>query len=233
MELLNDRSPLPEDLIAPRILTPGGLLVFGGEPKIGKSDFLLTLLVHMASGASFLGMTPPRPLRIFYLQAELERDYLRERMQHMVFDRSFLPLLRKNLFVTSNPKILLNAKGVEALQKTISHHFSEDSIDIIVTDPLHYFFDWHEGEVNKNSYSDRLSLLHQRLDQLRHALNPKAGIILTHPIYKDHTRKNQDPFSTLRNTGNLHQYYTSAMIMSRPDKKATTRQLVFELRNSF
>ena len=231
-ELLNDRSPLPEDLIAPRILTPGGLLVFGGEPKVGKSDFLLTLLVHMAAGAPFLGMTPPRPLRIFYLQAELRYDYLRERLHHMVFDRSFLPLLRKNLCVTSNPKILLNTKGVETLQKTISRHFSEDSIDIIVTDPLHYFFDGNEGEANKNSYSDMLSLLYQRLDQLRHMLNPEAGIILTHPLYKDHKRKNQDPFSTLRDTGDLRKYYTSAMIMFRPDKKATTRQLVFDLRNS-
>jgi hypothetical protein len=26
-------------LISPRVLTPGGLLVFGGAPKVGKSDF--------------------------------------------------------------------------------------------------------------------------------------------------------------------------------------------------
>ena len=58
---------MPADLIAPRVLTPGGLFVLGGAPKVGKSDFLISWLVHMAAGVPFLGFTPPRPLRIFYL----------------------------------------------------------------------------------------------------------------------------------------------------------------------
>jgi hypothetical protein len=70
--LLDDTSPMPEDIIAPRVLTPGGLLVLGGAPKVGKSDLLISWLVHMAAGVPFLGFTPPRPLRIFYLQAEIQ-----------------------------------------------------------------------------------------------------------------------------------------------------------------
>jgi len=64
-ELLDDRSPMPDDIIAPRVLTPGGLLVLGGAPKVGKSDFLISWLVHMAAGVPFLGFTPHRPLRVF------------------------------------------------------------------------------------------------------------------------------------------------------------------------
>jgi len=52
-ELLDDNSPLPPDLISPRVLTPAGMLVFGGAPKVGKSDFLLSWLAHMAAGAAF------------------------------------------------------------------------------------------------------------------------------------------------------------------------------------
>jgi putative DNA primase/helicase len=74
---------MPDDLIAPRVLTPGGLLVLGGAPKVGKSDFLISLLAHMAGGASFLGLSCKRPLRIFYLQAEVQYHYLRERMQRL------------------------------------------------------------------------------------------------------------------------------------------------------
>ena len=51
-ELRNDRSPMPEDIIAPRVLTPGGLLVLGGAPKVGKSDFLISLLAHKPARAS-------------------------------------------------------------------------------------------------------------------------------------------------------------------------------------
>ncbi|WP_264683192.1 hypothetical protein [Wolbachia endosymbiont (group B) of Euphydryas aurinia] len=54
---LNDKSPMPKDIIGPRILTPGGLLVIGGTPKIGKSNFLLSMLVHLAAG------TPPTILQ--------------------------------------------------------------------------------------------------------------------------------------------------------------------------
>jgi len=72
---------MPADIIAPLVLTPGGLLVVGGAPKVGKSDFLISWLVHMAAGAPFLGFTPPRRLRVFYLQAEIQYHYLRERVE--------------------------------------------------------------------------------------------------------------------------------------------------------
>ena len=83
--LLDDTSPMPEDIIGPRVLTPGGLLVLGGAPKVGKSDFLISWFVHMAAGAPFLGFAPP-PLRVFHLQAEIQYHYLRERMQAIRLD---------------------------------------------------------------------------------------------------------------------------------------------------
>ncbi len=46
-EFLSDNSPMPEDLIFPRLLTPGGLLLIGGAPKVGKSDFLINFLIHI------------------------------------------------------------------------------------------------------------------------------------------------------------------------------------------
>jgi RecA-family ATPase len=47
-------------------------LISTGSAKVGKSDFLISWLVHMAAGVPFLGFTPPRPLRVFYLQAEIQ-----------------------------------------------------------------------------------------------------------------------------------------------------------------
>jgi hypothetical protein len=51
-ELQRDNSPIPDDLIAPRVLARR---VVVGTPKVGKSDFLISLLAHMAGGAPFLG----------------------------------------------------------------------------------------------------------------------------------------------------------------------------------
>lgn len=80
-DLIADTSPMPDDLISPRLLTPKGLLLFAGAPKVGKSDFILSLLLHAASGESFLGFTFPKPMNIFYLQCEVQYHYLRERIQ--------------------------------------------------------------------------------------------------------------------------------------------------------
>ena len=43
--LLDDRSPMPDDIIAPRVLTPGGLLVLGGAPG-GDAEACLAALVQ-------------------------------------------------------------------------------------------------------------------------------------------------------------------------------------------
>ena len=42
-----NNAPMPEDIIAPRVLTRRGMLVLGGEAKVGKSDFLLSWMLHM------------------------------------------------------------------------------------------------------------------------------------------------------------------------------------------
>ena len=233
-DLVKDRSPLSEDLLAPRILTPKGLLVLGGAPKVGKSDFLLALLVHMALGVPFLGMSPPRPLRIFYLQTEVGRDYMRERLQSLVFDRSLLPLLNKNLCITRQLRILLNANGVAAVKNTINKVFSTSAglVDVIVVDPLRNVFDGGERGANENDNTAMSTFLQDRLEGLRDAVNPQAGIILVH-----HTRKLskeqlvEDPLQALSGASALRGFYTSGMLLFRPDEQKSERHLYFELRN--
>lgn len=229
--LLDDTSPMPEDLIAPRVLTPGGLLVFGGAPKVGKSDFLLALLAHMAAGASFLGMTPPRPMRIFYLQAEIGYHYLRERLQALRFDENLLPLVRENLVITPQCKMLLNDDGVTATANTIRQHFSE-TVDIIVVDPLRNVFDGGESDAGENDNAAMLFFLQQRLDALRDRINPDAGIILAHHTRKIEKKKlEEDPFQALSGASSLRGYYTTGLIMFQPDEQQSIRQIIFELRN--
>ena len=235
---LNDKSPMPEDLLAPRILTPRGLLVFGGAPKVGKSDFLISLLVHMAAGKSFLGagqnkvaMQVPRPLRIFYLQAEVEYHYLRERLQRLNLENMMPSLLRKNLVITPQIKILLDEDGVEKVANTINTHFPDNCVDVIVVDPLRNVFS-AQGDANENDNSAMLFFLQQRLEALRDRVNKKAGIILVH-----HTKKvakkqfEEDPFQMFSGAGSLRSYYTSGVLMHQPDDNSIYRTLMFELRN--
>jgi putative DNA primase/helicase len=229
--LLDDDSPVPPDLIAPRVLTPGGLLVFGGAPKVGKSDFLLAWLMHMAAGASFLGMTPPRPLRVFYLQAEVQYHYLRERVKTVSLPPSRLGAARVNFVATPQLRLVLDEAGLAQVIPAIVQAFGSAPPDLIAIDPIRNVFDGGEAG-GENDNGAMLFFLSQRVEQLRMAVNPDAGLVLVH-----HTKKlgkkpfEEDPFQALAGAGSLRGYYSTGMLLFRPDEAQTTRQLIFELRN--
>ncbi len=229
--LLDDDSPLPADLISPRVLTPGGMLVFGGAPKVGKSDFLLSWLTHMAAGASFLGMEPPRPLRVFYLQAEVQYHYLRERVKGIALPTNRLIEARQNFVATPQLRLILDDAGLAQIIPAITDAFGENAPDIIAIDPIRNVFDGGDSG-GENDNDAMLYFLSQRVERIREAVNPDAGIVLVH-----HTKKlgkkqfEEDPFQALAGAGSLRGYYSTGMLLFRPDETLTTRQLIFELRN--
>ncbi len=77
-----------------------------------------------------------------------------------------------------------------------------------------------------------LFFLQERVEALREAVAPDAGLILCH-----HTKKMQkkqlaeDPFMALSGASALRSFYTSGIIMHRPDEDRPERTLRFELRN--
>lgn len=230
--LLDDGTPMPPDIIAPRLLTIAGLLVLAGAPKVGKSDLLIHLLVHMAAGRAFLGFTPSRPLRIFYLQAEIQYHYLRERLQSAGIDPAVLQAARDNLAVTPKLKLLLDEQGLKLVIAAIRQQFPDSPPDIICIDPIRNLFDGGPDGGSENDNAAMMHFLVKRVEALREAVNPDAGIILCH-----HTRKAtkrevaEDPFLALSGASALRSFYTSGIIMHRPDEEHTERKLEIELRN--
>ena len=230
--LLDDKSPMPDDIIAPRLLTPGGMLVLGGAPKVGKSDFLISLLVHMAAGVPFLAFAPSRPLRIFYLQAEIQYHYLRERLQAIRIDPTLMAAARDNLVATPKVRMLLDAGGVALTIAAVRAHYGHSAPDILCIDPIRNLFDGGAEGGGENDNTAMLFFLQARIEALRDAVAPDAGLILCH-----HTRKItkkqlvEDPFMALSGAGSLRSFYTSGIIMHRPDEDRPERMLHFELRN--
>ena len=74
--------------------------------------------------------------------------------------------------------------------------------------------------------------LRDRVEVLREAVNSECGVILVH-----HTKKlgkhqvKEDPFLALSGASSLRGFYTSGIIMHRPDEEASERKLEIELRN--
>ena len=231
-QLLDDASPMPEDIIAPRVLTPGGLLVLGGAPKVGKSDFLMSLLVHMAAGRPFLGLTPPRPLRIFYLQAEIQYHYLRERLQQIRLDPEILAAARDTFVATPQLKLLLDADGCALAADAVCRTFPADPVDVLCIDPIRNVFDGGPDGAGENDTNAMMFFLKDRVEALREAVNPDCGVVLVH-----HTRKlgkhqlKEDPFLALSGASALRGFYSAGLLMHRPDEERTERRLEIELRN--
>ena len=230
--LLDDDSPMPEDIIAPRVLTPGGLLVLGGAPKVGKSDLLISWLVHMAAGVPFLGFTPPRPLRVFYLQAEIQYHYLRERMKQIALPPSVIAAARDTFVATPKLKMLLDNDGSVRVARAIQAAFPDAPVDIICIDPIRNLFDGGPDGGGENDNTAMMFFLKDRVEVLRDYVNPDCGVILAH-----HTKKlsklqvKDDPFLALSGASALRGFYTSGLILHRPDEDASERKLEIELRN--
>ena len=231
-ELLADTSPMPDDIIAPRVLTPGGLLVLGGAPKVGKSDFLISLLVHMAAGVTFLGFTPNRALRVYYLQAEIQYDYLRERLQGIRLDARVISAALDNLIATPKLRLLLDEKGMALAAASIREHFPEAPPDIICIDPIRNLFDGGKDGGGENDNAAMMFFLTERIERLREAVAPDCGIILAHHTKKMNRKAVQeDPFQALSGASALRGFYTSGLLMHRPDEDSSMRRLEIELRN--
>jgi hypothetical protein len=229
--MLQDCSLPPDDLIAPRVLTPGGLLVLGGAPKVGKSDFLLSWLTHMAAGVPFLGMRPSRPLRVFYLQSEVQYHYLRERVRAIHLPERHLDTAGQRFVATPRLRMLLDDAGLAQVIPAIAGAFGGAPPDIIVIDPIRNVFDGGDAG-GENDNGAMLYFLSLRVERIRQAVNPDAGLILAH-----HTRKlpkkqfEEDPFQALAGAGSLRGYYSTGMLLFRPDEARTARRVIFELRD--
>ena len=230
-EILDDTTPLPADLVSNRIITPGGITVFGGAPKVGKSDFLLSWLAHMAAGLPFLDMVPARPLKIFYLQAEVQYPYLKERIKNIHLPKAALHLARCNLIVTPQLHLVLNEDGLEQLIQTIGTQFDGEPSDIIAIDPIRNVFDGGSAG-GENDNDAMMFFLTRRVTKLHRAINPDAGVILVHHTKKITKRQfEEDPFQAFAGASSLRGFYSSSLMLYRPDETTTVRQLIFELRN--
>ncbi len=230
-EFLADQTLLPDDIIAPRILTPGGMFIFGGAPKVGKSDFLLALFVHLAAGQEFIGFAPPRPLKIFYFQAEIGYHYLKERLQKLQLTNSLISEAKNNLYITPNTKLILDEIGIKALINHIKQAML-GGLDIIAIDPIRNVFDGGRTAATENENDAMLFFLQKRIEVLRNEINPEAGIILVHHTKKiNKTQFEEDPFQAFSGASSLRSYYTSGALLYKPDAKTDDRHLIFELRN--
>jgi AAA domain len=232
LTLLEEQVTEEPDYIEPNFAGPGQFILIAGPPKAQKSLLLQEMLVSCAIGVPFLlnNFTVARPLRVFWLQAEMNRKLLRRRAHE--FD-DLTPAERelagRNLVISERFRMLLGDDGVKKVIEIIRKDFPDASQppDIIGIDSLANVFD---GD-NENDNSQLLRFLTVRLEAVRQAINPNAVIALVHHSAKRSTEElARDPFSAIRGAGALRGYYDSAIVIFRPSEDSKARKIHFELR---
>lgn len=229
--LLDEDVVEEPDYIEPDFAGPGQFVLIAGPPKAQKSLLLQEMLVSCALGEPFLlnTLTVARPLRVFWLQAEMNRKLLRKRAREfddLTTDQR--ELLGQNLLISERFRMLLNEDGVKKTVETIRASFPDGQMpDVIAIDPLANVFD---GE-DENQSAQLLRFLTTRLEKVRQDINPAAVIVLVHHSAKRSAEElARDPFSTIRGSGALRGYYDSCIVIFRPSEEAKTRKIHFELR---
>lgn len=230
--LLTEEVTEEPDYIEPGFAGPGNFVLVAGPPKAQKSFLLQEMLVAAACGDSFLAGTfnVPRPLRIFYLQAEMNRKLLRKRAREIKFlTAEQKALLSQNFIVSERFHMILNDGGVEAAANAIKEAFPDQPPEIIAIDPLANVFD----QENENDNAQIMRFLTGRIEAVRQKVNPLACVVLVHHATKKGVEDlARDPFVAIRGGGALRGYYDSAIVIFRASEEGAARKVHFELRGA-
>ncbi|CTQ45685.1 AAA family ATPase [Roseibium aggregatum] len=229
--LYNDISEDDPDLVGPGLLDVGGFMLLAGPPKSMKSMLLQWWLERLAVGEGFFGFAPERPLRIAYVQAEMTKKQLKKRMKMRKKSKEELELLGKNFLLTDRFMWPADEEGSNKIINMIDTHFGKDTPpDVIVFDPLANIFD---GK-SENDNVDMKNFLTKRIEYIRNAVNPDAGVILVHHANKVKAEDmKSDPFNAIRGASSLRGYYSSAVFICKLDLEGDdpTRRIWFDFRS--
>ena len=231
MTLLTEDVPEEPDYIEPGFAGPGSFVLIAGPPKAQKSFLLQEMLVAAATGGDFLMGTfkCTKPLKVFYLQAEMNRKLLRKRAREFkLLGSTEKQRLATNLIVSERFHMILNENGVKTAVETIKRDFPDAPPDIIAIDPLANLFD----QDNENDNAQLMRFIQSRIEAIRQQVNPLACIVMVHHATKKSSDDMaRDPFVAIRGAGALRGYYDSAIVIYRAGEESKARRLHFELRS--
>lgn len=234
---ITDPTPLKEMILKPAILPEGGLMVIVGEPKVGKSDYVMNLLVSTSLGESFLGITPRGPENVLYLQAEIDYDTMRVRMRYCGIDEERLRRTKGRFkFTPRFQECVFDDKTLDEVVEYCKGAFADGKgPGIICVDPLANVWDSSDGK-SENNANDMANFINRLRDKLVNGLNPSAGLIVIHHASKGSNGLSGSAlFDKIAGSSGLRRAYDTGIFITLADAQSDTnhdRIIYFETRCS-
>mgnify|MGYP001569389139 CR=1 FL=1 len=145
------------DLIAPKLLVPGGKMLIYGFSKTGKSLLVQQLAYCLTAGVPWIGYDVARPLTVAYVQKEISHREMYNRTRAM--DRAYADVLLdpEKMFVSTTWGYTLDSL---ANFKSLAEALKERRVDVVILDPLFLFLGGDPSDDDKtNEFLGRMTWL--------------------------------------------------------------------------
>lgn len=196
--------PEPEKWWRAGFLSRRGRFVLAGPPKSGKSAIFIKLAFAAACGGTFLGERFTRPLKVLWVNGELDISWLRERfaIARREFSESERSLIAQNFIGTNE----LSGVRIEkdAHWKKIVALVAKHSPDFVCFDPFVNF-----TAIDEKDNAILSDLLTGRISWLTSEFN--VAVALLHHTTK--ARYEGSVFNNVRGGGAFRGWYTSAIAL--------------------
>lgn len=197
--------------IEPVILPKGGVAIFGGHSKIGKSFIALEMGRAVATGDFLFGFREFRAAegRVLYLEREIGEYGLQTRGLK-VFAGENLDRIADNVwYVSQDPSLDLDTHaGVQI----IGDHIAATGANVVILDPISHM---HSGDENDNT---QMNKLFSAIEYLRHQFrNQGLSFVIAHHFGKPPNGKHADGYDHM----SMHNFRGAGKFASAPDTICT------------
>lgn len=216
-DLEDTPPPEPEYFWRGAMLFRGSRTLIAGEPKLGKSAFVVALGMAAATGGQFLGYRFERPLKFVWLQAEIHEAFVSKRV--LMAAQDLTPeqrvLARENFLTSGRCDIdLLNDRDDHDVRALLD----QVRPDIVCLDPVINF-----SSAKENDNTEVRAML-RRVDHIGEKF--QCATILLHHVGKSREAKT---FHDIRGASAFRGWYDTGIMLSG-DPSAMV--CAYEMRNA-
>ena len=203
----------------------GGLAMIVGEPKIGKTELILSMALAATSGSEWLGAEFTGRPSVLWLNAEIIRPFIIERLgKYLELIPPEMHQIALSRFWSTAPDEfpsriipdLTSAGGQKWLAKLVE----VKQPDLIVVDPL---ANWIRG-ADENKAKEIV----EAVGKIRKAVGD-ASLVIVHHLKKGDVRKEKPDFDDIRGSGALRGLYDTGFLAY---KNGENVRIKFECRHA-
>lgn len=199
--------PSPQPHMGGGLLDRGSKVAITGEPKIGKSRFILNLAYCLALKEPFIDIDILRAARVLFVQFEVSEARFHQRVIGLARSFKLSPTANVPLYFSTLPNLALDSgAGLERFERLVQ----ACKPDVVFLDPLYKI---HTRE--ENSASDMQAELYNRLDEI--IITHNVSVILAHHVNK---RSDVKGWARVRGTGQLPAWVDGLITLDRPSHNA-------------